>query len=135
LPADPRATCIIGVARRTWRDGAPEPLDMWEEMARAAAADAGGAGAAAVLAGLESVDVVYSQSWQYDDAVARLAGRLGVTPARRRYSGIGGSVPLVLATEAAQEVRAGHLDLALITRRGGGTWAGRSTRTDPPWAG
>ena len=115
MPADPRATCIIGVARRTWRDGAPEPLDMWEEMARAAAADAGGADAAAVLAGLESVDVVYSQSWQYDDAVARLAGRLGVTPARRRYSGIGGSVPLVLATEAAQEVRAGHLDLALIT--------------------
>src|SRR5690349_19564129 len=43
---DPRAPCIIGVAQRTWRpsehDGdAPEPLSMWEEVARAAAADTG----------------------------------------------------------------------------------------------
>src|SRR5208282_2724043 len=36
-------------------------------------------------------------------------------PGRRRYSGIGGSVPHVLATEAAKEIRAGGLDLALIT--------------------
>jgi acetyl-CoA C-acetyltransferase len=119
LPADPRATCIIGVARRTWHpseapDGAPEPLAMWEELARAAAADTGVADAAGLLGALESVDVVYSQSWQYDDAVARLAERLGASPARRRYSGIGGSVPHVLATEAAQEIRAGRLDLALI---------------------
>ena len=124
--ADPRATCIIGVARHTWHpddaevrdaDGlAPEPLDMWERVARAAAADAGaGGGADAVLGGLESIDVVYSQSWQYDDAPARLAERLGASPARRRYSGIGGSVPLVLSTEVSKEVRGGNLDLALLT--------------------
>ena len=47
--------------------------------------------------------------------MARLAERLGASPARRRYSGIGGSVPHVLATEAAREIRAGGLDLALIT--------------------
>ena len=119
MPTDPRATCIIGVARRTWHpsdapDGAPEPLAMWEQVARDAAADTG-ADAPSVLGALESIDVVYSQSWQYDDAVARLAERVGASPARRRYSGIGGSVPLVLATEVAQEIRAGHLDLALIT--------------------
>jgi acetyl-CoA C-acetyltransferase len=117
LPADPRATCIIGVARRTWHaadaaDGAPEPLAMWEQTARDAAADSG---AADVLAELESIDIVYSQSWQYDDAVARLSERIGASPARRRYSGIGGSVPLVLATDVAREIREGHLDLALIT--------------------
>jgi acetyl-CoA C-acetyltransferase len=121
--SDPRATCIIGVSRHTWhpsdsgvRDAgglAPEPLDMWEQVARDAAADTG-ADDVDVLGGLESIDVVYSQSWQYDDAVARLAERLGASPARRRYSGIGGSVPHVLATEAAQEIRAGHLDLALL---------------------
>jgi acetyl-CoA C-acetyltransferase len=123
--ADPRATCIIGVARHTWhaddaevRDSggaAPEPLDMWERVVRAAAADTGTADPAGLLAGLQGIDVVYSQSWQYDDAVARLAERMGASPARRRYSGIGGSVPHVLATEAAAEIRAGHLDLALIT--------------------
>ena len=87
---------------------------MWEQVARDAAADTG-ADASSVLGALESIDIVYSQSWQYDDAVARLAERIGASPARRRYSGIGGSVPLVLATEVAQEIRAGHLDLALIT--------------------
>ncbi len=121
MPADPRATCIIGVARRTWHasdapDGAPEPLAMWEEVARAAAADAAAAAdPSVVLAALQSIDIVYSQSWQYDDAVARLSERLGASPARRRYSGIGGSVPLVLATEVAKEIRSGQVDLALIT--------------------
>jgi len=88
---------------------------MWEQLARDAAADTGAADASSVLSALESIDVVYSQSWQYDDAVARLAERIGASPARRRYSGIGGSVPLVLATEVAQEIRAARLDLALIT--------------------
>jgi acetyl-CoA C-acetyltransferase len=113
---DPRSPCLIGVARRTWHpadapDGAPEPLDMWEEMARAAALDAGAPGA---LADLQSIDVVYSQSWQYDDPPARLAERLGASPAQQRYSGIGGSVPQVLAADVAQSIREGGLDVALI---------------------
>jgi acetyl-CoA C-acetyltransferase len=130
MSADPRAACIVGVARHTWHPtdddvvgaggSAPEPLDMWERVTREAAADAaegaqGDATAGAVLAGLESIDVVYSQSWQYDHPVQRLAERLGASPARRRYSGIGGSVPQVLAFEAAREMRDGNLDLALIT--------------------
>ncbi len=123
--ADRRAACIIGVARHTWHPDdaevreagglAPEPLDMWERVTRAAAADAGARGGEGLAEELESIDVVYSQSWQYDDAAARLAERLGASPGRRRYSGIGGSVPHVLATEAAREIREGNLDLALIT--------------------
>jgi acetyl-CoA C-acetyltransferase len=132
LTADPRAACIIGVARHTWHPAddevvgaggsAPEPLAMWERVTREAAADAvegagvgAGATAAAVLAGLQSIDVVYSQSWQYDDPVQRLAERVGASPARRRYSGIGGTVPQVLAFDAARQMREGGLDLALIT--------------------
>ena len=115
MSADPRGTCIIGVARHTWHPGqvepVPEPLDMWEQMARAAADDAG---VPAALGELESIDVVYSQSWQYDDPVFRLAERLGASPRRGRYSGIGGSVPHVLATEVARDIAAGDLDLALI---------------------
>jgi acetyl-CoA C-acetyltransferase len=113
---DPRSACIIGVARKTWHpadapNGAPEPLAMWEEMARAAAADAGAPGA---LAGLERIDVVFTQSWQYDDPAARLADRLGVAPARQNYSGIGGSVPQVLASGVAGAIGAGDVDLGLI---------------------
>ncbi len=113
---DPHAPCIIGVGHATWHPadaphGAPEPLVMWEEVARTAAADAGAPDA---LGQLESIDVVYSQSWQYDDPPGRLAQRLGATPARSRYSGIGGSVPQVLASEAAGAIASGDLDLGLI---------------------
>ena len=53
---------------------------MWERTARDAADDAGTGDGAAISHALESIDVVYSQSWQYDDAVARLAERLGARP-------------------------------------------------------
>jgi acetyl-CoA C-acetyltransferase len=120
VSTDPRSPCLIGVARHTWHpadvpDGAPEPLDMWEQMARAAAEDAlGGSGTAELLGTLQSIDVVYSQSWQYDDPAARLAERLGATPARGNYSGIGGTIPEVLADDVAAHMLAGDLDLALI---------------------
>jgi len=84
---------------------------MWATVASEAADDAG---TRDILSQLESIDIVYCQSWQYDDAVARLAGRLGAEPARRRYSGIGGSVPQVLASEAARSIAAGDLALALV---------------------
>ncbi|MGH9092613.1 MAG: acetyl-CoA synthetase, partial [Acidimicrobiales bacterium] len=83
----------------------------WEEVARAAADDAGAPGA---LAGLEALRVVYCQSWDYDDPALRLAERLGADPADRRYSGLGGSVPQVLVSELAAAVRDDGLDLALV---------------------
>ncbi len=130
MPVDPRATCIIGVARHTWRqEPAPEPLDMWESLARSAADDAGSPDA---LKGLQSVQVVFSQSWEYDDPCARLAERLGADPAHAAYSGLGGSVPVRLASEAGAAMAAGQLDLALIV--GGEALATRRHLPDPPWS-
>ena len=86
MRVDPRTPCIIGVAARTWHpvdvgaEGAPEPLAMWEEVARAAAADAS---PRSLLEQLDSIQIVYCQTWQYDDAVARLAERLGADPQHR----------------------------------------------------
>jgi acetyl-CoA C-acetyltransferase len=114
---DPRAPCLIGVGRKTWHpadtgpEGAPEPLKMWEEVARAAADDAGAPGA---LTDLESLGVVYCQSWDYDDPAGRLAERLGAEPADSLYTGIGGSVPQVQLSELAGAVRRDGLDLALV---------------------
>ncbi|HEY2213843.1 MAG TPA: hypothetical protein VGH31_02215 [Acidimicrobiales bacterium] len=113
---DPRALCIIGVARKTWHaadvpNGAPEPLDMWEEMARAAADDADVPNA---LGELQSLDIVYSQSWQYDDARVRLSERLGASPSRGIYSGIGGSVPQQLAAGLSAAMAEDGIDLGLM---------------------
>ncbi len=115
---DPRTPCIIGVAQATWRPAeadAPEPLAMWEQVARVAAADAGSRGGAGALVGaLDRIDVVYCQSWQYDDPPARLGAALGAHPASARYSGIGGTTPHQLVSEAAESILVGDLDLVLV---------------------
>jgi acetyl-CoA C-acetyltransferase len=115
---DPRAPCIVGVATRTWRrdetgdDGAPEPLDMWEQVVRDAARDAGAG--ADVLEHAESLRIVYCQSWQYDDATQRLCERLRIAPKHRFYSGIGGTVPQQLVNDAAEQILRGEAGVAVV---------------------
>lgn len=129
VTVDPRWPCLVGVAQRTVHpaDGpAPEPLELWAEVARAAADDAGVAGGGSdVLDAIDGVDVVYCQSWQYDDPPLRLVERLGIAPRRRRYSGAGGTTPLVLAGEAAQSILRGEQDVVLLV--GGECLATRRT--------
>jgi acetyl-CoA C-acetyltransferase len=116
---DPRTPCIIGVAQRTWHpdevgaEGAPEPLEMWEHVARAAAADA--QTSRDVLGALDSMQIVYCQTWQYDDAVARLSERIGAAPRTRHYSGIGGTTPQVLVNGQCEAILRGDVDLSLVT--------------------
>jgi acetyl-CoA C-acetyltransferase len=111
MAVDPRSPCIIGVAQETFREGAPEPLEMWERVARAAAADAG---TPAALESLDSLQVVYTQSWQYDDPAGRLAERLGCAPDDPFYSGIGGTTPQVLANKVGEAMLAGTSEVALV---------------------
>ncbi len=85
---------------------------MWDEVARAAAKDSGRG--AAVLERLDALDVVYTQTWQYDDPAGRLADRLGVDPKRRFYSGIGGTTPQLLLQELAERIVANELDVAMV---------------------
>ncbi len=54
-------------------------------------------------------------SWPYDDPAGRLAERLGIDPAHRRYSGIGGTMPQQLArTRRPSGSLAGELDVAVV---------------------
>ncbi len=76
-----------------------------------AAADAGVPGA---ISKIQSLQVIYCQSWQYDNAPLRLAERLGASPGRVCYSGIGGNVPQELVSATAGEIMAGRLELALV---------------------
>jgi acetyl-CoA C-acetyltransferase len=112
---DPRAPCIIGVAQHTvhpGRDLSPEPLVLWEQVCRAAADDTG---ARAALVADDSLQIVYCQSWQYDDPTGRLASALGIEPRHRHYSGIGGTTPQLLIQTAAEAIIAGQYDVALVT--------------------
>ena len=113
MPVDPRTPCLIGVAQETTRPPgpAPEPLDSWVRVAQAAADDAGNPSA---LDRLDSVQVVYCQTWPYDDPTGRLVERLDVNPRHRVYSGIGGTTPQVLVSETAERIMRGEVDLALV---------------------
>jgi acetyl-CoA C-acetyltransferase len=102
--------CVIGAAQHTVRDAAaPEPLVSWEQRAREAAA-----GVEHVLSQIDSLQVVYCQSWPYDDPAGRLAGALGASPGHLHYSGIGGTTPQDLVNRTAEAMRRGELELALI---------------------
>jgi acetyl-CoA C-acetyltransferase len=113
---DPRTPCIVGVGSRTWHPsetgdaGAPEPLEMWETVLRAAESDSG----ASLVRRLDAIEIVYCQTWQYDDPVGRLVERIGASPRRRQYSGIGGTTPQVLVQDTAARIARGELDLAVV---------------------
>jgi acetyl-CoA C-acetyltransferase len=104
--------CIIGVATQTWRGlDAPEPLEMWAAVVADAARDCGTPG---VLGGVDSLELVYCQTWQYDHAPRRLAERLGIDPPFLYYSGIGGTTPQQLVNRAAERVMASDLDIVVV---------------------
>jgi acetyl-CoA C-acetyltransferase len=100
---DPRTAAIIGWAQVTRYEG--EPLDAWAEALRQTGVEA---------KAIDSLDVLYCQSWPYDDPAGRLAEAVGADPKRRRYSGIGGTTPLVLVEEAAERIRQGESDVCAI---------------------
>jgi acetyl-CoA C-acetyltransferase len=115
MAVDPRSPCIIGVTQAISRpeDGpSPEPLVLWDQVVHAAVDDAGAK--QDVLAAVESLQIVYCQSWQYDDPPARLSDRLGIDPQHRFYSGIGGTTPQVLVDDAAEAIVRGEFDVAVV---------------------
>lgn len=114
MTPDPRTPCLIGVAQLTNRPeqgDAPEPLDMWDRVCRSAANDTG---VTKVLERVDSLQVVYCQSWPYDDGPGRLAERLAIEPRHSLYSGIGGTTPQQLVQKAGECILDGAYDLALI---------------------
>jgi acetyl-CoA C-acetyltransferase len=116
MTVDPRTPCVIGVAQQTWhlteQEWSPEPLEMQAEVVAAALSDARAAGDLA--AAVDGLDVVYCMTWAYDDPAARLAARVGLSPARLDYSGIGGTVPQQRLAAAAQRMREGASEVEVV---------------------
>jgi acetyl-CoA C-acetyltransferase len=111
----PQAVCIVGTARRTWRnphDAAPEPLAMWEHVTRAAVDDV--SSTSDVMAELDHLAVVHCQAWAYDDPGHRLAERLGRGGIDHTASIIGGTSPQRLLDAAAERMSRGEISAALV---------------------
>lgn len=112
---DPRSPCLVGTARATWHPDsgpAPEPLAMWERIARDAVADAEARRDA--LAVVDDLGVVHCQSWAYDDPAGRLADRLQLAAGHRSVSILAGTSPQRLIDDAAERMLAGETRVALV---------------------
>lgn len=124
---------LVGVGQLTNRGGDPlSPLDLMERTARAAAEDAG---APALLAGAQVVAVVDCLAQPLDDPGARLAERIGASPAETKRSGLGGNSPQQLVNDLCTRIGSGGLDVAVVA--GAEAMASVSAATkrgeQPPW--
>jgi len=109
------AACIVGTARRTWNEPSekvPEPLGMWEEVARRAIDDVGTR--SHVLGQIDHLGVVHCQAWAYDDPVARLGQRLGRPGVPGTTSIVAGTSPQRLLDAAAERMARGEISAALV---------------------
>jgi acetyl-CoA C-acetyltransferase len=116
---DPRLPCIVGTARRTWHPGpelAPEPLEMWAQLAQAAVDDAneGSRRSSASIGRIDDLSLVHCQSWAYDHPVGRLADRLGVASVPTHRSILAGTSPQRLLDSAAGRMLRGEASVALV---------------------
>jgi acetyl-CoA acetyltransferase len=120
---------IIGVGdiknRSTALASAKEPATLMLEAIHAALADASPS-PSALLAAIDSIDVVRTWTWPYPDLPGLLASQLGVTPGVKwlRYSEHGGDKPGKLVDEAARRIARGEAAVCVVT--GGEALASRA---------
>ncbi len=108
---DPRTPVIVGVGQTTnRRPKIAHVLDMLEEVSRKANDDAGGR----ALDRIDALHEVSQISWRSPAPASLLAKRLGIEPAERSVSTVGGSTPQTLINLACDRIVAGEINGALI---------------------
>ena len=136
MMADRSAACIVGTARRTWRDvdEAPEPLLMWEQIVRDAVDDV--RARHDVLRELDHLAVVHCLGWEYDDPSGRLADRIGRPEVAHMTSLLAGTSPQRLLSHAAAEIVRGRIDVAIVVGGEAQATMQRCTRAGerPAWS-
>jgi acetyl-CoA C-acetyltransferase len=115
ITADERNPCIIGIAQAVVRKPdrpAPEPLELWHDVAVAAVRDANAAGD--VLGAIDSIGITHCQSWPYDQPTLRLSQRLGITCRDQCYAQPSGTTGQHLVERASRLILKGHARAALL---------------------
>jgi acetyl-CoA acetyltransferase len=64
---------------------------------------------------IDSVDVVATWTWEYEDLPGLLAQKLGINPKHKYYSPHGGNQPVKLLDEAARRISLGESKVAIVT--------------------
>lgn len=135
---------IVGIGEVTHRNRdlarALEPAELMAGVLREATADAASMSprsgvAQALLAGIDSLDLVPIRSWPYVDPCGELERRLGVRPARHVYGPVGGESPVRHLHEAALRIARGESRVAAIVGAESRYWVEAATKTGAtlPW--
>ncbi|EJD54224.1 thiolase, partial [Auricularia subglabra TFB-10046 SS5] len=121
MPNVPGTTpVIIGVGEvknvSTKPQDALEPLQLILQAVQRAVGDTNLPASAAdqLRSSIDSISVVRTWTWLYDDLPALVAKELGVQPKHTFYSEHGGNSPALLCDEAARRIALGHSKLAII---------------------
>src|SRR5438132_8170158 len=132
--ADDRIPVVVGVGEIADHPAeltaGLEPLALLEAAVKRAGEDAG----AALLAGIDSLDVVNFLSWRYRDPEQLLAARLGIKPSHCYYGPVGGESPIRYLHEAAQRIARGETRVAVVCGAEAQSTATKAERaaTTPP---
>ena len=123
MALDPRTPVIVGVGQLTrrapnpatveWVLAADEPVAMMAEALRRAGEDSGAG--AELLRRVQRIAVVSSMSAHYANPALLVAEQLGASPTDLVLTSTGGNTPQSLVDEAAADILAGRLDIALLT--------------------
>jgi len=133
---DSSTPVLVGVGQLTqrWQDPASQkhPMALMADAARAAFEDCGATG---IIAGVDSLHVVNTFTWPYDDLPGQLAAELGVPATHREYTGIGGNTPQRLVNHACAELASGRRRAVLIVGAEAldSTMHAASAGIDLPW--
>jgi acetyl-CoA C-acetyltransferase len=107
---------LVGAAQLVQRDAEPahalSPLDMLEQTARGAAADAESGDRA--LQEIDTVGVVDIVAWHPMNAPRLWAERLGAKPRRELMTAVGGEIPLRMVNGIARRIAAGEARVAIV---------------------
>lgn len=105
---------IVGIGEITNRTRDPskehEPLAMWAAALQAAVNDTG----TDLLAQVDSIELVGSVTWRYQNPIKSLCQSLGINPAHQANASMGGETPLRLVHEAALKIARGDTQVAAI---------------------
>ncbi len=110
---DPRTPVVVGAGQCSQRAdpaAARPPIELFEEAARIAGADAGHG----LLDRTDTVAAVQIVSWPYPDAGAYVARRLGIEPRATVGTTVGGNSPQLLVNEIGARILDGRADIVLI---------------------
>lgn len=111
---------VIGVGdfinRSKLVQDAIEPLHLMLHALEGAIRDTGLSGTSTqrLKTAVDSLDVVRTWTWPYDDLPGLISTRLGIDPKRRHYTDHGGNQPGLVFDEAARRIAKGESRVAVI---------------------